>query len=100
MKNYNFEEEKILKQLDEKLSLIIAKIKMNTASNPDCIFFDNAEFIQVMNISKRTAVQWRADNTINYSMVGAKIYYTLADILSLINKTKKIKPYVYTPRYI
>lgn len=58
-------------------------------SNPDEVFFDNQEFIQVMNISKRTAQAWRDEGIISYSQVGSKMYYRLSDILVLLEKHHK-----------
>ena len=92
MKTYDFDQELILKRIEKQVTTIVAKMKMNSSADATCVFFDNAEFIQVMNISKRTAVQWRSDKIINYSIIGSKIYYTLADIQKLINNHKKIKP--------
>ena len=56
---------------------------------PEQTFFDNQEFIQIMNISKRTAQGWRDNGLIGYSQIGSKIYYRMADILELLkNHTK------------
>jgi len=50
------------------------------------VFLDNQEFLQVMNISKRTAQNWRDSGIIAYSQIGAKIYYRVSDIEELLNK--------------
>ena len=93
MKTYDFDHEQILKRIDQQVTTIVAKMKINTTADPAFVFFDNAEFIQLMNISKRTAVHWRSDKIINYSIIGSKIYYTLADIQKLINNHKITKPF-------
>ena len=49
-------------------------------------FLDNQEFIQLMNISKRTAQTWRDDGIISFSQIGSKIYYKMKDIETLLNK--------------
>jgi hypothetical protein len=54
--------------------------------NPDSVFFDNQEFIQIMNISKRTAQEWRSQNIISYSQIGKKFYYRMSDIQELLEK--------------
>jgi len=38
-----------------------------------------------MNISKRTAQEWRNKKIIEFSQVGNKIYYRLSDIQKLLN---------------
>lgn len=48
-------------------------------------FIDNNQFIQLMNISKRTAQQWRDSNIIRFSQIGSKIYYQLSDIKQLLD---------------
>ena len=73
-------EKNILNKLEE-MQLQLRKLQYN--SN---VFLDNQEFLQVMNISKRTAQQWRDSGIISYSQVGAKIYYRFSDIEELLNK--------------
>jgi hypothetical protein len=51
---------------------------------PNQTFIDNAEFIQLMKISKRTAQTWRDEKIIAFSQVGAKIYYRLSDVEQLL----------------
>lgn len=54
-------------------------------------FITNDEFMKLMDISKRTAQNWRDEGVIAFSQVGHKIYYRLSDIEDLLNKTYKIK---------
>ena len=70
----------ILNQLNE-IKLQLKKLQYNND-----VFLDNQEFLQVMNISKRTAQQWRDSGIIAYSQVGAEIYYRFSDIEDLLNK--------------
>jgi len=51
---------------------------------PSQTFIDNAEFLQLMKISKRTAQTWRDEKIIAFSQVGAKIYYRLSDVEQLL----------------
>lgn len=51
-------------------------------------FIDNQEFLLLMNISKRTAQNWRDNQIIAFSQVGHKIYYKLSDVEELINRYK------------
>ena len=86
MNNFYDEAEKILKRLDEQVALIVAKLKIGSKSDPEDVFFDNQEFILLMNISKRTAQEWRNKKIIEFSQVGNKIYYRLSDIKKLLDE--------------
>jgi hypothetical protein len=86
MNNFYDEAEKILKRLDEQVALIVAKLKIGSKSDPEDVFFDNQEFMLLMNISKRTAQEWRNKKIIEFSQVGNKIYYRLSDIKKLLNE--------------
>jgi len=85
MKNFYDDAEKVLKRIDEQVSLIVAKMKIDSKLDPEDIIFDNQEFLKVMNISKRTAQQWRDTGYIGFSQLGNKIYYRLSDIKALLN---------------
>jgi len=86
MDNFYDELEIILRRLDEQVALIVAKLKIGKKIDPEDIFFDNQEFLQLMNISKRTAQEWRNKKVIPFSQVGNKIYYTLSDIQKLLKE--------------
>jgi 3-methyladenine DNA glycosylase Tag len=49
-------------------------------------FLDNQEFIQLMNISKRTAQTWRDEGKVSFSQIGSKIYYKMKDVEVLLDK--------------
>ena len=85
MNNFYDDAEKVLKRIDEQVSLIVAKMKIDSKLDPEDIIFDNQEFLKVMNISKRTAQQWRDTGFIGFSQLGNKIYYRLSDIKALLN---------------
>jgi hypothetical protein len=64
--------------------------------NPADAFLDNQEFLQLMNISKRTAQTWRDEGIISFSQVGSKIYYRMSDVQKLLDSNynkafKKLK---------
>ena len=46
---------------------------------------DNAQFIDLMGISIKTAQSWRDDGKVSYSQVGNKIYYRASDIKALLD---------------
>ena len=91
MNNFYDEAEKILKRLDEQVALIVAKLKIGSKSDPEDVFFDNQEFMLLMNISKRTAQEWRNKKIIEFSQVGNKIYYRLSDVKKLLNDNYNTK---------
>lgn len=81
--------ERQLENIINKLNDISGFVKLKGGLEPSEVFLDNAEFIKLMRISKRTAQHWRDTNIIGYSMVGAKIYYCLEDIQELLKKNYK-----------
>ena len=85
MRNYEERIENILKRLDEQMTIVVANLKLNEKIDPEDVFFDNQEFMKLMNISKRTAQEWRNKKVIEFSQVGNKIYYRLSDIQKLLN---------------
>ena len=73
--------EEIIRKFDE----LSHKIQSATAS-PGESFVDNQQFLQLMKVSKRTAQTWRDEGKISFSQVGAKIYYKLSDIETLLKQ--------------
>jgi len=78
-----------LEFIQERLNKMLALLESRQHSTPDQVFFDNQEFIQIMNISKRTAQAWRDTGMIAFSQVGSKMYYRLSDILKMLEKYHK-----------
>lgn len=91
MRNYEERIENILKRLDEQMTIVVANLKLNEKIDPEDVFFDNQEFMKLMNISKRTAQEWRNKKVIEFSQVGNKIYYRLSDIQKLLNDNYNTK---------
>jgi hypothetical protein len=91
MRNYEERIENILNRLDTQIAFVVAKMKMNEKFDPEDVFFDNGEFMKLMNISKRTAQEWRNKKIIEFSQVGNKIYYRLSDIQKLLNNNYNTK---------
>jgi hypothetical protein len=67
----------------EKLTCLVTK-KQEKLSDKE--FIDNQELLKLMNISKRTAQQWRDNKIIGFFQVGNKIYYRLSDIQKLLEE--------------
>lgn len=70
-------------QIIDRLDLITTRLDkaLKPASER---YLDNAEFIQLLKISKRTSQTWRDEGKISFSQVGAKIYYKFSDVELLI----------------
>ena len=69
----------------ERLANIEVMLK-SRQFNLDDVFLDNQDFLMLMNVSKRTAQQWRTDGVIAFSQVGAKIYYRMSDVLDMLEQ--------------
>ena len=52
---YRFSEEEV-QQIMDRLDQLSIEVKKKQRTEPDQVFYDNQEFLQIMNISKRTAV--------------------------------------------
>lgn len=71
--------EEIIKRIDE-----IKKSLESKSQSSEDTFIDNADFIQAMKISKRTAQTWRDEGIISFSQVGSKIYYRMGDVQKML----------------
>lgn len=74
----------IMKRMDEINAALTQK-----QTTPEETFLDNQQFIQLMNISKRTAQAWRDEGIISFSQVGSKIYYRMSDIQKLLDSNHR-----------
>lgn len=73
------------KDLVSRLDELNKKLETQN-QKPQNTFLDNQEFIQLMNISKRTAQTWRDEGKISFSQIGSKIYYQMSDVQKLLDK--------------
>ena len=78
--------EVLFKEIQEQLKNLTVILKEKQKMNPEDLVCDNQEFMQIMNISKRTAQLWRDTGYIGFSQLGNKIYYRITDIQSLLNE--------------
>jgi hypothetical protein len=72
-------------KLMDKIEEINLRLQPSSKSIRDLII-DNDDFITTMKIASRTAQRWRDEGKISFSQVGAKIYYTQADIEMFLQK--------------
>jgi len=75
-------------QLVSKIEAIQSSLESNQKKSEDS-FLDNQEFIQLLNISKRTAQSWRDEGKISFSQIGSKIYYKMSDVQKLLDANYK-----------
>ncbi|MDO7138908.1 MULTISPECIES: helix-turn-helix domain-containing protein [Algibacter] len=73
------------KELVNRLDSLNSKLEKNSTEVKET-FLDNQDFIQLMNISKRTAQTWRDEGIVSFSQIGSKIYYKMKDVEVLLNK--------------
>jgi hypothetical protein len=86
--------EAVILTSEQYKELVVRLDKLNSTleSNrkpPQETFLDNPEFIQLMNISKRTAQTWRDEGIVSFSQIGSKIYYRMSDVQKLLDKNYK-----------
>lgn len=78
--------------LDDRFKELLKKIDSHFTTFANHIdfsedpFIDNSRFIQLMNISHKTAQMWRDSGIIGFSQIKNKIYYRVSDIKELLNK--------------
>jgi hypothetical protein len=75
-------------ELVNRLDTLNGKLE-EKSKTPEATFLDNQEFIQLMNISKRTAQTWRDEGIVSFSQIGSKIYYRMSDVKNLLDKNRK-----------
>lgn len=88
MSYYKISEDEV-QEIKKRLDDISFDLKNKQRTEPDQIWYDNQEFLQLMNISKRTAQTWRDEGIISFSQVGSKIYYRMSDVQMLLDSNYK-----------
>jgi hypothetical protein len=73
------------KKTQQKLSEITEALNKPVIDKPIDII-DNAQFINLMGISQKTAQTWRDTGIISFSQIGNKIYYRISDLQKLLDK--------------
>jgi len=74
-----------LKEIQNKLDILITKINRLQKNKLENQIIDNADFIQLMNVSNSTAKNWRNKGVIPYSQIESKFYYKVVDIQKLLD---------------
>jgi hypothetical protein len=52
------------------------------------IILDDVDLCKLLHISKRTSAEYRAKSMIVYYKLGGKVFYKLADVLTMLDKHK------------
>lgn len=74
----------------EQFDQLIAKIDdinerlQNTNPKRTETYLNNKQFLEMLDVSLRTAQTWRDEGKITFSQVGNKIYYKLSDVEKFI----------------
>ncbi|WP_417588784.1 helix-turn-helix domain-containing protein [Owenweeksia hongkongensis] len=69
-----------------EIKLQIAEVKEAVKSKPfQEIVYDNSDVMRLLKVSQRTLATWREDGTIQYSKIGAKIYYKPEHIQEMLD---------------
>ncbi len=74
-----------LKEIQDKLDILTTKINRLQKNKLENQIIDNADFLQLMNISNSTAKNWRNKGIIPYSQIENKFYYKVVDIQRLLD---------------
>ncbi|MGO2357348.1 MAG: helix-turn-helix domain-containing protein [Mesonia sp.] len=72
-------------QIIQRLEATVTKLQNVLQQDPKHIILDNADLLQIFNISARTLQRWRDDNQISYSQIGSKIFYRMHDIQTFLD---------------
>ncbi len=73
------------KKTHQKLNEITEALNKPIIEKPIDLI-DNAQFINLMGISQKTAQTWRDTGVISFSQIGNKIYYRISDLENLLEK--------------
>ncbi len=74
----------------EQFNQLIAKIDdiqdrlINSNPRKTETYLNNKQFLEMLDVSLRTAQTWRDEGKISFSQVGNKIYYKLSDVEKFI----------------
>lgn len=79
----SYEEE--MKQLMNDIKVISDKLSA-LSDNPKHRIFDNKELVKYLNVSLRTLQKWRDTGVIRHRKVDRKIFYTLSDVLDMLER--------------
>ena len=77
--------------LEEQFQKLLSKINShymkfaNQNEFEDDPIIENARLLELLNISAKTAQNWRDSKIISFSQVNGKIFYRKSDIIEMLN---------------
>lgn len=66
-----------------RLSVLINQLE-NQNQSDQVLFITNSQFLELMEISQKTALAWRKNGKISFFQIGSKVLYKVSDIQLLI----------------
>ena len=86
----NYDKPKPLKIVEDnstkfqlRLNVLIDQLK-NQNQSDQVLFITNSQFLELMEISQKTALAWRKNAKISFFQIGSKVLYKVSDIQLLI----------------
>src|ERR1041385_4454446 len=77
----------LLEEILTELQAIRRKMPDNSKQAIDSLgLIDNADLVQLLRITARSASAWRKNGTLPYSKVNGKIFYHLSDIEKMMQE--------------
>jgi hypothetical protein len=87
MKNEYLSDVELLQRILEQLEIISSQVKDAGRSKSLSIgYIDNSELLRLLNISERTAQDWRKNGTLKYTRLHRKIYYDIEEIKKMLKR--------------
>ena len=87
MKNSEYQSDvELLREILTELKTINKKMSDGKQATNHTGIIDNADLIQILKITSRTANYWRDSGKLKFSKVGRKIYYQISDIEALVQR--------------
>ena len=87
MKNDDFKsQEELLAEILKMLEKIAKKLPDGNNPSASLGIIDNADMLNVLKITNRTAIRWRKEKKLPFFRIGGKVYYRIADIEKMINE--------------
>ena len=74
-----------LKRIQDRLEYLIKQNEFKNKLSPEYVLLNNADILELFNITAKTASNWREEQILAYSQIKGKIYYKLADMHKIID---------------
>jgi predicted site-specific integrase-resolvase len=87
MKNNEYKsQEELLAEILKQLESIAQKLPADNSAAAQLGVIDNADLVQLLKITPRTAITWRKKKLLPHIKIGGKIFYRINDIETMLNK--------------